>query len=193
MRWQGFAASGVVIVFVGCYTISYARTYEPYLRGTQRSDVSSRVRARIPVCAADQVFEGRPDNFRIVAEAGCSPATTRPPGDFGGVLQHCEAAVVDVRIDRKLRAPHLAVGQTVEFRVHHARLNVDDIRRDLSGARMRFLTREQSSNGSTTYVSASRWERGYERVDVEDDSSYTLGLLAQCPRQSATASVYSKS
>lgn len=181
VRWQGAAASGVAIVFLACYSIGYAHRYESYMPGAQRSDTSSRMRARKLACAADQVFEGTPGNFRVVTETGCTSAPVRRPGNFNGVLHRCETALVDVRIDKILRAPQLAVGQTVEFRID-ARLNVDDLRETFSDGRMRFFTREEQSQGTTYYVSENRLKPGYEHLDVGSDSRYTLGLLAQCPR-----------
>ncbi|GAA0723838.1 hypothetical protein [Dokdonella soli] len=76
----------------------------------------------------------------------------------------------------------VAAGQTVEFRVGHARLDIDGLRQALGGGRLRFLTREESADGHAVYVSANRMERGYTTTDGKAGADYALRLLAECPR-----------
>lgn len=175
LRWQGIAASGVAIAFAACYTVGYAEDDEPYLAASARGDVASHVAARKAICRADDVFEGVPANFRVVAAAGCA---ARTDGE-SGPLHDCEAAAVDVRVDKVLRSPHLAPGDAVEFRVEHARLDVAELRQVFDGHRLRFLARSEDDGGHAVYVSANRLERGY--VATGDDD-YARRLLAQCPR-----------
>lgn len=175
-RWQGFAASGVALAFAACFAIGYAHDDEPYLPASARGDVASRITARKAICGADDVFEGAPANFRVVAADGC--ADVRADG-ADGPLQSCAAAAVDVHVDKVLRSPHLAPGDTVEFRVEHARIDVAELRQAFDGHRLRFLARSEDDRGHAVYVSANRLERGYAATGDDD---YARGLLAQCPR-----------
>lgn len=182
-RWQRAAASAVLIAFVACYAIGYARDCDPRMN-LRAGERASRVEALRSLCGTPNVFTGTASNFRIANQGDCTPRSARIPGDLSGTLQACETAQVDVLVDQVLHSATLQPGQRVTFALAHARLPLDSdngLAPELAG-QLLFQTHEDTDG---THVPAAQpgtnrfSELGFSNAG---NAIYARGVLAECSR-----------
>ena len=184
LPWQGAVAASLLAAFSACYALGYESEYD-VSTGTRADEPGSRAEARRWLCQAPNVIVGTTSDFRVTNEPGCASLQPNSPSDTAGLLQRCDIAEVDIRIDEVLRSPNLHTGQTITFQIAHARVPLegpDGLRQHLEGKHL-FYVRDENRDGRIVYVGAAR--PGVNRLsplnfNQAGDADYQRKLLPEC-------------